>query len=124
MAIVLNGKTYNFAGFDQNGVSLFKETSSGIPGGFSYLTCRVTDAAGGANAKVVWRLTMPILAPEDSSCACEGNVLRTYRFDDGKLTIPASGTVAERTDFQARIEALTATTQYEASIVSLVQPTA
>lgn len=124
MAIVLNGKTYNFAGFDQNGVSLFKETSSGVPGGFSYLTCRVSDATGGANAKVVWRLTMPILAPEDSSCSCEGNVLRTYRFDDGKITIPATGTVAERTDFQARIEALTATTQYEASIVSLVQPTA
>lgn len=123
MAIVLNGKTYNFAGFDQNGVSMYKETSTGIPGGFSYLSCRVTDATGSANAKVVWRLTMPILAPEDSACACEGNVLRTYRYDDGKVTIPQGSLSAERTDFLARIQALVDTTQYASSITSLVQPT-
>lgn len=124
MSIVLNSKTYNFAGFDQNGVSVYKETSSGVPGGFSYLTCRVsTPATDKADAKVMWRLTMPILAAADSSCSCEGSVLRTYRFDDGKVTIPSGSLAAERADFLARIQALVDTTQYAASINSLVQPT-
>lgn len=124
MSIVLNSKTYNFAGFDQNGVSIYKETSSGVPGGFSYLTCRVsTPATDKADSKVMWRLTMPILAAADSSCSCEGAVLRTYRFDDGKVTIPSGSLAAERADFLARIQALVDTTQYAASINSLVQPT-
>lgn len=124
MAIVLNSKTYNFAGFDQNGVSVYKETSSGVPGGFSMLTCRVTTpATDKADAKVMWRLTMPILAAADSTCACEGAVLRVYRFDDGKVTIPSGSLSAERADFLARIQSLVDTTQYAASINSLTQPT-
>lgn len=124
MAIVLNSKTYNFAGFDPNGVSVYKETSSGVPGGFSMLTCKVsTPATDKADAKVMWRLTMPILATADSSCSCEGAVLRVYRFDDGKVTIPSGSLAAERADFLARVQALVATTQYASSISSLTQPT-
>lgn len=125
MSLVLNGKTYDFAGFDQNGVSTFKETSSGIPGGFSYVTCKVTTPnTTKADSQVKWRLTMPILASEDSSCACEGAVLRMYRWEDGKSVIPSGSLLAERQDFLARVTALVATTQYIASVNNLVQPTA
>lgn len=123
MNFVLNGKTYSSVGFDANGVSVFQESSSGIPGGFSYLSCRVTIAkSGDAPSKVVWRLTMPILASEDSACGCSGNVLRLYRYDDGKITIPAGSLAAERTDFEARLQDLYADAAYTASIVNLVQP--
>ena len=37
MAITLNSKTYNFIGFDRNGVSIYQETSAGVPTGYSYL---------------------------------------------------------------------------------------
>ena len=30
MAITLNSKTYNFIGFDRNGVSIYKESSAGV----------------------------------------------------------------------------------------------
>ena len=124
MSIVLNSKTYNFAGFDHNGVSVYKVTSSGVPGGFSMLTCKVsTPATSKADAKVMWRLTMPILATADSSCSCEGSVLRVYRYDDGKVTIPSGSLAAERADFLARVQSLTGTAQYAASFTSLTQPT-
>lgn len=122
MSIVLNGKTYNFIGFDRNGVSQFQETSSGVPGGFGYLTCKVD--AGGKDPTVKWRLTMPVLATEDSACGCVGTLVRMYRFEDGKTSLPSSGTTLERTDFEQRISDLIATAQYTASIVNLVQPSA
>lgn len=122
MSISLNGKTYNFIGFDRNGVSQYQETSAGVPSGFSYLTCKVTPGVGNADSVVRWRLTMPVVATDDSDCSCAGSILRTYRYDEGKVSIPATGTAAERTDFAARITELAATTQYVSSVTGLVQP--
>lgn len=123
MSIVLNSKTYNFAGFDANGVSMYKDTSGGVPGGFGHLTCRVTNpATDKTDTKVQWRLTMPILATADSACSCEGTVLRVYRFEDGKVSIPAGSLAAERADFATRVKDLMATPQYQSSITSLTQP--
>lgn len=124
MAISLNSKTYNFVGFDRNGVSIYQETSAGVPTGFSYLTCRVSPATAKETAKVRWRLTMPVVAADDSSCSCTGAVLRTYTYDEGRIDIPGTGSSAERTDFGLRLKDLVATTQYQASITSLTQPSA
>ena len=122
MAITLNSKTYNFIGFDRNGVSIYQESSAGVPSGFGYLTCRVIPASGQQPAKVRWRLTMPVVATEDSACSCDGSVLRTYEYDEGKVNVPSSSTSTERTDFATRVKELLATTQYQASVTSLVQP--
>ena len=122
MAITLNSKVYNFIGFDKNGVSTYQEVSGGVPSSFSYLTCRVQPATATASAIVRWRLTMPVVAAVDSTCSCPGQVLRTFRYDEGKVEIPANCSTAERTDFQLRVTGLTATTQYLASLNSLVQP--
>lgn len=122
MAISLNSKTYNFIGFDRNGVSIYQETSGGYPTSFSYLTCRVFPATAKEPAKVRWRLTMPVVAAEDSDCQCAGAVLRSYEYDEGRINIPGTGSSAERTDFAARITALAANAQYLASITNLVQP--
>lgn len=122
MAITLNSKTYNFIGFDRNGVSVYQESSGGFPTSFSYLTCRELPASGKQPAKVRWRLTMPVVAPADTGFTAAGTILRTYAYDEGRVDIPADGTSAERTDFAARIADLTADAKYSASIVSLTQP--
>lgn len=123
MSITLNSKVYNFTGFDKNGVSIYNEVSAGVPTGFSYLTCRVTTPQGSSDSTVRWRLTMPVIATDDTEGVPIGSLLRTYRFEDGKVGLPSTGTAAEREDFQARVTALTATTQYIASLETLVQPT-
>lgn len=124
MAISLNSKTYNFIGFDRNGVSIYQETSAGVPTGFSYLTCRVFPATKNEAAKVRWRLTMPVVAAEDSECGCAGSILRTYSYDEGRIEIANSGTLAERTDFGLRLKDLVATTEYQNSMKLLTQPSA
>jgi hypothetical protein len=124
MSITLNSKVYNFIGFDPNGVSIYRETSAGVASGFSTLTNKVTVPFDGKTDAVVrWRLTMPIVATVDSECSCAGTVLRTFRFEDGRITIPPGATAAERTDFQVRVTALTATAQYIASLNSYTQST-
>lgn len=122
MAISLNSKTYNFVGFDRNGVSVYQEASAGVPTGFSYLTCRVFPATAKSPAKVRWRLTMPIVATEDSACGCAGTVLRTYSYDEGRVDLPGNGSSAERTDFATRIKDLAAHAAYTASLTTLTQP--
>lgn len=122
MSITLNSKIYNFIGFDKNGVSIYQETSAGVPSGFSQLSCRVIQSSGNNDAVVRWRLRMPVVAVSDSECSCVGTVLRTFVYEDGKMSIPASSSAAERTDFQLRVTALAATAQFLASINSLVQP--
>lgn len=122
MAIVINTKTYNFIGFDRNGVSIYQETSAGFPTGFSYLTCRVFPSTAKSPAKVRWRLTMPVVAPADTGFVAAGTVLRTYTFDEGRIDIPGDGTSAERTDFSARLTGLAANAQFLSSLTSLVQP--
>lgn len=122
MAISLNSKTYNFIGFDRNGTSIYQETSGGFPTSFSYLSNRVFPANGKSPAKSRWRLTMPVVATVDTGFAVAGTVLRTYTYDEGRIDIPSDGTSAERTDFAARILALTGTAQYIASITTVTQP--
>jgi hypothetical protein len=122
MAIVLNSKTYNFIGFDKNGVSVYQETSAGVPSGFSYLTCRIIPGSAKDPTKVRWRLTMPVVATVDSDCSCAGSVLRQYLYDEGRIDVPSTSTAAERTDFATRLGDLVDTAAYQASITSLVQP--
>lgn len=122
MAITLNSKTYNFIGFDRNGVSIYQETSAGFPTGYSYLTCRVMPPSGKGPAKVRWRLTMPVVAAADTGFVAAGAILRTYEYDEGRIHVPSDGTSAERTDFSARLTGLAANAQYLASITNLTQP--
>lgn len=120
MSIVLNGKTYGFDGFDKNGVAVYTERSGSMPTSFSVLTFGVeskTDAT-----KITVRLSVPIVATEDNSCSCIGAVQRVSRFT-WTIEEPNTGTTVERTDWQERIEALTATAQFSALLVNFVKPT-
>lgn len=119
MSIVINSKTYTFDGFDRNGVAVYTERSGSIPTSFSTLTFGIETAAN--VTKLTVRLSVPVVAVDDTEGVPIGSVLRTSRFT-WTLEEPNTGTSAERTDWQARIEALTATAQFEAFLISLVKP--
>lgn len=121
MAIVLNSKTYTFRGFNPLSLSTYFETSAGVPSGFSPLTARVEGTEGAGKVKTRWKLKVPVIAAEASSCACPGGTLRESIVDI-VVTTDRTTTSAERTDLQARIVALVQTAEFSASVTSLVQP--
>ncbi len=121
MPITLDSLVYDNVGFNQNGQFVYSEKSAGVPSGFSYLTTKVNTGTGKADSVVKWNLSKPIVATEDSDCACAGDVLRTY-YVKIEVTIPPGSTAAERLDLNDMIQSLTAASQWNASVESLVQP--
>lgn len=121
MSITLNSKVYDFAGFDAQSLSNYKYTAGGIPTGFGRLTAKVDDGGISANTKVRWKLKVPVVATEDSECACVGGVLREYIVDI-VITVPPGSLSAERTDLEAQLGDLVASSQFATSITSLTQP--
>lgn len=123
--LTLNTKTYTGAGL-LNGVVSWIERSLGIASGFSAVrsSLRIDPESqkDGGKIRIKWDLELPVVATEDSSCSCAGEVLRkadvniTIRIDKGYTT-------AERTDFMERLEDLVQTTQFRASVISLEQQT-
>lgn len=120
MSIVLNSKTYNSVGFNANGQSVYKETSAGVPSGFSYLTNKVNTGTGKTDSTVKWNLSLPVIATADSACSCTGSLLRTD-YIRVEATFGASSPLAERTDLLARLRALVLTPEFENSFLSLTQ---
>lgn len=110
MAITLNTKVYNWANWTPTGLS-------------RYFNAGTTPAAAGnltfgskASSKQIsdsCTLSLPVLAASDSSCACEGEVLRnqflTIKHDTSPMT-----TLTERTDMYLRLKDLVLTAQFEA----------
>lgn len=123
MSITLNSKVYNWAQFDQNGTSRYIESSAGIPNGFSPLTNKVSQADGaGKSQQVKWRIAVPVLATEDSACACDGAVLETD-YVELTFTLSKTSTLAIRQDLRLRLASLVANAQYIASVDNLTQAT-
>jgi hypothetical protein len=120
--IVLNSKTYAGIGFNQNGQSVFKETSAGVPSGFSYLTEKTSTGTGKSDSTVKWNLSLPVVATVDSDCSCAGEVLRTA-YVRLEISFAASSTAAERTDVLDRLQDLVLTSQFIGSLTNLDQPT-
>lgn len=120
--IVLNSKTYSGIGFNQNGQSVFKETSAGVPSGFSYLTEKTSTGTGKSDSTVKWNLSVPVIATADSDCACSGDVLRTA-YLRLEVSFAAGSSLVERTDVLDRLQDLVLTTQFIASLTNLDQPT-
>jgi len=121
MAITLNGKTYAFAGFNNNQQSVFSERSGGVPSSFGFLTDKVNTGTGKADSHVKWNLSIPVVATVDSDCACAGDLLRTY-YVRIEVSLPSGSTAAERADLYARLSDLVANQQFEDSITLFLQP--
>lgn len=119
--LVLNGKTYTFDS-DVSGVITWSDKTGGIPAGFSKVTASLRPSAKSTSPyRVDLRIDIPILAAEDSSCACTGEVLR---WETGRISveIPFTGTTAERTDAATRLKDLIADATVQAMLISLTRP--
>ena len=119
MSISLNSKVYNFDGYDRNGVAVYTERSGGVSTSFSILTFgleRLKDYD-----RLTIRLSLPVVATEDSSCSCVGSVLRTTRMT-WVIEEPSTSTTLELTDLEARLSDLTSTTQFSGFVINRVKP--
>ena len=123
MAITLNAKAYSFAGFNARSMSVYKYTGGGFPSSFSYLTSKVDGEKkvnGNRQTRVDWRLSVPRVATEASSCACPGTVLGTD-YLSVSADVSSITTGAERTDLWTRLRDLVASPEFKASIEGLTQ---
>ena len=116
--ILLNAKTYSGAGVT-NGIGRYVERSLGVAGGFSNLTAAIKESA--KETLVRWRLAIPVVATESTACSCIGALLRTHRVEVSVSFAPNTPK-AERDDVLLRIQSLTATAEFEASIEDLLTP--
>lgn len=116
--IVLNGKTYTDRGFDPNSARIRMETSGGVPNSFSKLTDKANNNVSPTNSSVKWKLSVPVTATSDSSCACTGELLGTYTVVID-VTIPPGSLAAGRTDIVARTVDLVGSGEFASSIETI-----
>lgn len=128
MSLTLNLKEYTYR---QNtaGVSTYINSASNTVNGFSSLTATTTigkPALGNrpaSRSKTMWKLSLPVLAEDDSACGCTGEVIGTcdwlveVRSD---VRVPTSVLA----DGRLRMKDLIATSEFIASVDSHTQPTA
>lgn len=88
---------------------------------FKSLT-KLTESVTGPSKEGVfrtrWKLDVPKVAEDASSCACPGEQL-SIGVGDISLIIPASWTAAERTNFRTRLQDLVTSAAFIASIDNL-----
>lgn len=121
--MILNGKTYSFAGFNNNGQSVFRNTDADYPSGISFLTSKVNTPTGAKDTAAKWNLSIPHIATASSACSCEGSVLGTDYFSiEGKFS--AATSAAGRLDAYERLKSLVATDEFKATFIGLTQPSA
>lgn len=116
--IVLNSKTYT-GGSVVNGIMQWTERSLGLAGLFSWVRSqlRTTD-----RVRPRWTLRLPYPTPEGAAACCGPEQTRSADADiNVRLDLDLS--LAERTDFADRLQALVASAQFRASIIQLEQQT-
>lgn len=124
MAISLNSKTYNFAGFTAPlYFTQYWERSGTYATSFSPLTVKVDAINKAGQSKVRWKLKVPIVATESTECACVGSVI-DEDIVDIVITNGKGTTSARRADILARVQALVLTSEFTGSVNNLVQPSA
>lgn len=123
MAIVLNTKSYAFAGFNTNQQSVYRETGAAYPSGFSYLTSKVNVGTGTRASNSKWNLSIPHVATASTACSCEGSVLGTdYVRVESEFS--PSTSAADRLDAWTRLRDLVASPEFKATMTGLTQPSA
>lgn len=116
--IVLNSLNYVGSGI-LNGASNWWNRAAGLVNAFGHLTARVN--YNPTKTVVGWKLTVPVVATEDSSCGCVGEVVRTTLVDI-QVRFDRGATAAERLSVKEQVEDLVASSQFGTSITDLVLP--
>ena len=113
----LNGKAFGFKGSKGN-VESWKYSATGSVNGASVLDHELSQTVGGgASSRQSWKLAVPVLATEDSSCACVGSVLRKSTLD---LVYNSSNlsTTSERQEVLDELDDLIADADFRAAFVA------
>lgn len=107
--VTLNTVVYSPAGSDK-GILYWWNRSGGVAGSFSSLTQGFVSNSGARKlTKATFRLSIPVVADENSSCACAGEVVRTSSAQMD-FWIDPNATAAERLDLYNRVKDLAAST--------------
>lgn len=116
--VVLNTKNYSPGGANGS-LAHWVERSGGVGSSFSTLDEKYRDPTGkDAVTRIEFDLAFPIVATTDDACACIGTVLRNYTAHLS-VWVPATSTLAERTDFLTRIQNLTASAPFVNAVENL-----
>lgn len=122
MSITLNTVVYTFRGFAGR-IANFMNSSTGVPQSFKRVTCVVDEPTDGKNWKVRWKLKLPVVV--DGTATSPG--LSTLAYEDIAdivLTVPTLATTASRTDLALSVKDLCTSPDFQASIISLLTPSA
>ena len=123
MAITLNTKVYTFRGFLNGAIARYLEGTTGTPAGFNVLTATVNDATKNSPyVKVRWKLKLPTVDAA-ASCECPDGV-NHENFVDVVISVSTRSSAAERDNLAKQIKDLAASPEFQASIASLVTPSA
>lgn len=123
MAITLNTKAYTFRGFLNGMIARYLNGTTGTPAGFNVLTATVNDPQKNSPYyKVRWKLKLPTIVSE-ADCACPNGVSHES-FVDIVVSVSHKSSAAEREDLAKQIKDLAATPEFQASVTSLLTPSA
>lgn len=117
MSLTLNTKVYTFGGIIQ-GITSYINRDLGLAALFSVVTASLRIDS---MIRETWKLTMPFPVDPESPCC---NTDPVAGFCEAKIEIRMSPNVpaSVRADFALRLKDLVATTEFQSSITSLVQP--
>lgn len=116
--ITLNTHVYNPRGLSQ-GVASWVDPLASSGAAVAALSESVRGPNASGNTRVLFKLTLPKLATEDSACACVGAVLGEALVNIDVL-IPGAFTAAERENLQLQITALAASNPFVDAVKNLI----
>lgn len=120
MSITLNNLAYSFAGFIQKQVARYLNTDAGTANGFRTLTGNADGPNVNGDYKVRWKLVLPVVDEREGCC---NDTMRQSSVDI-VATVPSTATAAERTTLANSIKDLAASPEFQASVTSLISPSA
>lgn len=126
--MILNGHTYGYRNII-NGISTFVDSAATVVAGFSTLTAKTLLGKGqrGKNTSsrslTQWKLSIPAIATEATSCACVGDVLSQVDVHI-EFRSDAASTEAHLVEALDQLDDLIANAQFRASVTQHTQPVA
>lgn len=126
--MILNGRTYGYRNII-NGLSTFVDSAAAVVAAFATLTCKTVIGKGqrgknnSSRSVTQWKLTIPTVATEATSCACVGDVLSQVDVHI-EIRSDAASTTAHLTEALDQLDDLVLNAQFRASVLQHTQPTA
>ena len=121
MNFTLNTVVYSYINRIASGASQWGAFGTGIASAISFLQGKVNLPGAKNDGSVKWKLTVPVTADEDTTCACTGEVMATF-YGSFELSIPRNSSTSQRTDWYLRMKSLVNDPATQDSYVNFVQP--